>query len=176
MGESKKKEASGLGKALVFKAGENHWACELSRVKEIVRTLGITGLPNAISQVEGVINVRGEVVPVLNLWQGCDPGTDKTRIESKETVVILRTDEGNMGLKVSDVASIEDIQAVDPEPGGNESFDHGITSCRVHLSQSGSVLMVDVKMITESIKAKGMGKESMQHQKGDVSSLAGGIQ
>jgi len=173
--EGKKKKAPSLGKALVFEAGKKNWACELSRVKEIVRSAQITGLPNALSQVAGVINVRGEVVPVLNFWRD-KVLTKKNGSRSKETVVILKSDEGNVGLKVSQVNTIEDIHAFDVGSDVDDIDCKEIVSCRVYLSAFGSTPLVDAKLLIETVKAQGKGRLYESGEKNDVFSAAGGIQ
>ena len=176
MGKDKKKEAPSLGKALVFEAGGKKWACELSRVKEIVRSPQITGLPNSLNKVAGVINVRGEVVPVLNFWNDNHPVTRRFRSRYKETVVILKSDEGNVGLKVSQVCSIEDIHAFDVGSEVDDTALREIVSCRVYLSESGLTPMVDAKLAIESVKTQAMDSLYEQSKKKEVSSEAGGIQ
>ncbi len=168
MDNAKKNEVESLGKALVFEAGKAMWACELSRVKEIVRSERITGLPNAIKAVAGVINVRGEVLPVLNFWE--EPGNQSGNPSSdeKETVVIFHSDEGNIGLRVRQVSSIEDIHAFDLGSDGEAGAEKEIVSCNVYLSESGSLPMVDVKLVMESIKVQGGGWVYKQDVDNDV--------
>ncbi len=176
--ENKKKEAS-LGKALVFSAGKGRWACELGKVKEIVRSATITPLPNSTDSVVGVINVRGEVVPVVDLWsEGLREGKDSSL--SKKTVVILQTDEENIGIKVGHVSAIEDIQAFDLGNGVGSSSSEAspleTVSCNVYLPEAGSVPLLDVGLIIESLKAKGQKRGHQITGHDHAFSAAGGIQ
>ncbi len=52
---------------IVFKLSDEHYAVDIRRVKEIIKVLPITRVPKSVSYLEGVINLRGRVVPVLNL-------------------------------------------------------------------------------------------------------------
>lgn len=52
---------------LVFQVGEHRYAIPSAQVRELIRAVRIVPLPRAPAIVEGVINVRGEVIPVLDL-------------------------------------------------------------------------------------------------------------
>ena len=52
---------------LVFEVGGIRYALPAAEVREIVRAVTIVPLPTAPAMVEGLINVRGEVVPVLDV-------------------------------------------------------------------------------------------------------------
>jgi purine-binding chemotaxis protein CheW len=52
---------------LVFELAGARYALELSCVREVVRAVFITPLPGAPAVVEGIVDVRGEVVPVYDL-------------------------------------------------------------------------------------------------------------
>jgi purine-binding chemotaxis protein CheW len=52
---------------LVFEVGKQRYGISTQDVQEIVRVVAITPLPNAPAIVEGVINLRGAVVPVLDV-------------------------------------------------------------------------------------------------------------
>lgn len=52
---------------LIFELGGQRYGIPLVNVREVVRAVEITTLPNAPSVVAGIVNVRGTVVPVYNL-------------------------------------------------------------------------------------------------------------
>ena len=173
MKEKSGKKAVSLGKALVFKAGGRSWACELNKVKEIVRFATITPLPNAISKVAGVINVRGEVVPVVTFWPEECVGSHT----HSKTVVIIQTEQEVLGLKVDRVSSIEDIHAYDlgNNPEEQDILVPEIISCHVYLSNSGLTPLVDARLVIECIKAQSSLKGHVDDKDIHVSSAAGGI-
>ncbi len=140
-----------LGKAIIFRAGQRLWACELNKVKEIVRTTHITPLPNALKGVLGVINVRGEVLPVLYTW----PGQKNKRLLSNElykqkktkTIILLKDNQNSIGILVDEVKTLEEIHAYDLGEIKDESL------CVVYLSNSGQIPLVDGKLIIEHLKS-----------------------
>ncbi len=50
-----------------FKLGEEEYGVDIQKVQEINRMIQVTAVPNAETHVEGVINLRGKVVPIVNL-------------------------------------------------------------------------------------------------------------
>lgn len=52
---------------IVFKLADEHYAVDIRKVKEIIKVMHITRVPKSAPYVEGVINLRGRVLPVLNL-------------------------------------------------------------------------------------------------------------
>ena len=78
-------EGSGVVLQLVsFQLGHEIFAIDILRVQEIIRLTEITHVPNAPHYVEGVVNLRGKVIPIINLRArfglcGTDPTKD-TRV------------------------------------------------------------------------------------------------
>ncbi len=77
-----------------FKIGEEEFGVDILQVQEINRMLDITRVPNAPEFVEGVINLRGRVIPVIDLRKrfnmenkARDKDTRIIVVELKNTVV-----------------------------------------------------------------------------------------
>jgi purine-binding chemotaxis protein CheW len=54
-------------KVVCFRLGRDMYAADIMRVREIIKPMKQTGLPDAPEFIDGVINLRGSVIPVLNL-------------------------------------------------------------------------------------------------------------
>ena len=52
---------------VTFQLGEELYGVNIMDVKEIVRVQGIRAIPNAPSYVEGIFNLRSEIIPIINL-------------------------------------------------------------------------------------------------------------
>ncbi|AIQ43779.1 chemotaxis protein CheW [Paenibacillus sp. FSL R7-0297] len=111
-----------------FGMGQEQYAIPIQDIHEIIRVQEITRLPHTPAFVEGVINLRGKIVPVISLRKrfGFEdiPLTKRTRI-----IVINRQDEkvGVLVDHVNKVVRIHDMQAP-PERLGtlNGTFFEGI--------------------------------------------------
>ncbi|MDW7651002.1 MAG: chemotaxis protein CheW [Bacillota bacterium] len=92
------------------------FAIDIQKVREVLKLTQITPLPQSLHFIEGVINLRGEVIPVVDLrkrFQISDSGrTDHTRI------IIVEIDESLVGLIVDSVSEVLHLSAtaVDPPP------------------------------------------------------------
>ena len=72
--------------AVLFQLGDNIFGIPVSNVQEIIKTPPITVIPNTPEFFEGVINLRGRVIPVLGL--GKKLGLRKCDSESSRTIII----------------------------------------------------------------------------------------
>ncbi|HAA90264.1 MAG: CheW domain protein [Thermoanaerobacterales bacterium 50_218] len=89
---------------VVFSVGEEEYALEIEQVQEINRLLPITRVPRAPSFIEGVINLRGNVIPVVNLHYRLGVGT---RVNTNDTRIIIALVYDNpVGLVVDRVSEV----------------------------------------------------------------------
>ena len=99
------------GKYLTLFLGQEEYGLDVTYVQEIIRMLPITRVPRAPSFIRGVVNLRGRIVPVLELRArlGMDPVE-----EARETcIVVVRSGDLTMGIIVDQVRDVLDIQATE---------------------------------------------------------------
>jgi purine-binding chemotaxis protein CheW len=65
--QKSKVESSELLQLVSFKIGAEEFGIDILKVNEIIRMMSITKVPNSPSFVDGVVNLRGRVIPVINL-------------------------------------------------------------------------------------------------------------
>lgn len=101
------------GKYLTFALGHEDYGIEILRVREIIRVLDITRVPQTADFLRGVINLRGKVIPVVDLRLRFQlPKAEQT----DETCIIV-VDTGSLtGLVVDAVREVCDIAAENIEP------------------------------------------------------------
>lgn len=94
-------------KLIIFKLGREEYGMDILRVQEIKRMMGITRVPYTPSFVKGVINLRGSVLPVIDLRSRLSlaesPFTDASR------VIVVLVDEGIVGFIVDEVVEVTTI-------------------------------------------------------------------
>lgn len=105
------------GKYLTFVLRGEEYGLEILKVREIIGVLDITPVPQTPAFVKGVINLRGKVIPVVDLRLKFGmPAADYT----KETCVIVVDVNGMlMGTVVDTVSEVIDIAGKDIEPAPN---------------------------------------------------------
>jgi purine-binding chemotaxis protein CheW len=106
------------GKYLTFKLAEEEYGLEILKVREIIGLLPITSLPRTPVFVRGVINLRGKVIPVIDLRLKFElevaADTDQTCI----IVVDVANAQGGgiqIGILVDSVSEVLDIRGEDIE-------------------------------------------------------------
>ena len=92
-----------------FDARGGPYAVDVTLVREIVRSREITPLPNAPDLIEGVVELRGGIVPVLDLNRIL--GGDRALVTSSSRIVVLECDGLLFGMGV-DAAT--DVLSLDP--------------------------------------------------------------
>lgn len=103
---------------LTFTLGDEVFAMDIRTVREIIQHTSMTTVPLMPDFVHGVINLRGAVVPVIDLQSRF--GRRQTQIGKKTCVVIFDASrEGErieLGLMVDAVSEVVDISSADIEP------------------------------------------------------------
>ena len=95
------------GKYFTFKLGEEEFAMEVLKVREIMGVQHITAVPQTPNSVKGVINLRGKVVPVVDLRLRFGlPDTEYTARTCIIVVQINTTEHLQMGIVVDEVCEV----------------------------------------------------------------------
>jgi chemotaxis protein CheZ len=96
-----------------FKLNDNEFTLPILKVREIVNTPAITRLPQSPEYVKGVINLRGSIIPVVDLKELVS--MDSSERETTKTIVITN-DEQVFGIMVDEITSVIKINEEDIEP------------------------------------------------------------
>ena len=102
---------------IAFRVGPETFVLDIMAVRQIIPYTGSTSLPTAPSFVEGVIVLRSEVVPIIDLRWRLYPGGGEPAEHS--LVLIAHSDAGVIGLKVDEVRRIVNVmtdQLLPPPP------------------------------------------------------------
>jgi purine-binding chemotaxis protein CheW len=93
---------------VVFRLASEEYAISIAQVKEIIRYSGATKLPNTPDHMEGIINLRGKVIPVLDLTKRL--GVKQEKAGDKQAVIInsLGMEVGVVVDEVTEVLLLED--------------------------------------------------------------------
>jgi purine-binding chemotaxis protein CheW len=102
---------STIGRTLLFRVGATTYGCNIETVREILPYRRATRLPGAPPYVQGLINLRGTIVTVLDLGARLEPGRPPVHEGS-----IIMVEHGNrtVGLAVEEVM---DVRVIEEEEG-----------------------------------------------------------
>jgi purine-binding chemotaxis protein CheW len=108
---------------LAFEIGGQRFAVALGDVREIVRAVQLSRLPKAPAIVEGVFNLRGTLVPVLDIRARF--GLQAKAIEPADSLVVARTDGRIVALRVDHVIDLltlneDEIEGVQQHAPGSD--------------------------------------------------------
>jgi len=102
--------------SILFKMGNEYYGLPISLVREIIKPLPVTRFPKSPLYVEGVIDLRGRILPIINLPKmfglEATPETDDTRF------VDLQLEGLNIGIIVEAVSEVLNIpqKLIEPAP------------------------------------------------------------
>lgn len=102
--EKKQEVTDEILQLVSFKIGEEEFGVEILKVQEINRMLSITKVPNAPSFVEGVVNLRGKVIPIIDLRSRLN--MEKKESDSKTRIVVVEIDGKIVGFIVDEVSEV----------------------------------------------------------------------
>jgi len=107
------------GKFLTFLLSEESYGVEVLRIREIIRMQKITPVPQMPAHVKGVINLRGKVIPVVDLRLKFNLNAEETT--ERTCVIVVDVDNGQgvntlLGLVVDAVEEVLSVTENDVEP------------------------------------------------------------
>ncbi|MFP4164070.1 MAG: chemotaxis protein CheW [Chitinispirillaceae bacterium] len=106
------------GKYLTFRLADEGYGLEILKVQEIIGMMSITRIPRTPEFIRGVINLRGKVIPVVDLRLKF--GLDKKNDTQKTCIIVVQVtkdeQEVTMGIIVDEVSEVLDIEAKQIEP------------------------------------------------------------
>ena len=108
------KVINGILQLVTFTLGQEEYAVDILKVQEINRMKEITRVPNSPSYVEGVINLRGKVIPVVDLRKKFDLVEKENDEQSR--IMIMDIQGITMGLVVDSVSEVLRIPSSTVEP------------------------------------------------------------
>ena len=137
------------GKYLTFLVGDVGYGIEISYVVEIISVQDITLVPHTHPYVKGIINLRGNVVPVIDM--GMRFGGAEVVYTDLTCIIVLSMDDMSVGILVDgvqDVTDIEDENIQDPPTTtGNAIKNHFIKA--VGVSAGDVKQLIDVHTVFE---------------------------
>ena len=92
-----------MSKSLVFLSNNQEYSIDISYVKEIRNWIKSTIIPNSPEFVEGIINIRGSVIPLINFGKKINSCNENIL---KKAIIILEGDNKIISFSVDDVLEI----------------------------------------------------------------------
>jgi purine-binding chemotaxis protein CheW len=105
-----------------FRIGDETFGVRIGSVREIVRVPEITTVPNAQDTIEGVINLRGKIIPVIDLRKRF--GQTQIVTDKKNRILVVELDGKLVGLIVNSASEVLKIPPSEIESPGSVFADN----------------------------------------------------
>jgi purine-binding chemotaxis protein CheW len=126
-----------------FKVGRETYGVPITSLHEIVRVPEITAVPDAPEYMEGVINLRGKIVSVIDLRKKF--GEKQLAVNRRNRILVVEWNGRLSGLIVDSASEVLKIPAVDVEPAPAVLQEGGL-NCVTGLGKFGGRLIVLLDM------------------------------
>ncbi len=103
------------GKYLTFALGQEEYGLEILKVREIIGYIDVTAVPQTPHYVKGVINLRGQVIPVIDLRAKF--GMETADVTDETCIIVVEINQG--GRRFSTGIVVDRVQEVLDIPGGS---------------------------------------------------------
>lgn len=142
---------------VVFDLGKEHYGMDILAVDGIIKMQEITSVPLSLKFVVGVTNLRGEVLPIIDLRKRL--GLEEHEETNDTRIIVVNLDSKKIGMivdEVSEVLTISD-EDIDPTPPiintVNTSFITGIAKVDKRL-----ITLLDLRKVLSSEEVSALGK------------------
>ena len=149
------------GKYLTFNLKNENYGIPLGRVKEIIAMLPITEVPKTPDYIKGVINLRGKIIPIMDLrLKFC---LEEKEYNDRTCIIVVDILNGEAkrqtGLAVDSVAEVVDIKSAEiEEMSSSENSDEDEFIIGIGKVKDKVVMLLDIDKILsrEAVKILGM--------------------
>ncbi|HPC96031.1 MAG TPA: chemotaxis protein CheW [Sedimentisphaerales bacterium] len=133
------------GKYLTFALAQEEFGLEILKVREIIGYIDVTAVPQTPSYVKGVINLRGQVIPVVDLRTKF--GMETAGITPQTCIIVVEIAQGgrtfSTGITVDRVQEVLDIRGdhIEDAPQFGSSVDTGFILGMAKMGNSVKILL-----------------------------------
>ena len=99
---------------VTFRLGTGEYAIDIMQAKEIIKMEKITLIPNAPDFVEGVINLRGNIIPIIDLKKRFN--LEETDGDKNTGIIIVKIEDVDMGIIIDSISKVVSMANSDIQP------------------------------------------------------------
>lgn len=105
---------TGLNQIVSFRLAEEEYGLDIMKVQEIILIGEITQMPQSPDFVRGLINLRGHVIPIIDLRKRF--GFPEAERSESQRIIVVNVGKRTMGIVVDEVDQVLRVKAEDIEP------------------------------------------------------------
>ena len=101
---------------MTFKLGSEEFGVDILKVQEIIKMMNVTKIPNSPAFIEGVINLRGKIIPIVDLRKRL--GFKDQEFDKSTRIIVVELDGLVLGFIVDSVSEVLRIpeDTIEPPP------------------------------------------------------------
>lgn len=130
---------------IIFKLNDERFAANINEVSSITDYSSITPVPNGPSYVDGLLNLRGDIIPVINLKKRFKMDTTQ---ETDKRIIIARKDDLEIGFLVDDASqsmTVSEDKILPPPKVAIRKDNHYISE--VCISGDELIIVIDLESV-----------------------------
>lgn len=141
-----KNENFSLLQLVSFSIGKEEFGVDILKVQEIINLPSITKVPNAPNFVEGVINLRGRIIPVIELRKRL--GLEKKEYDNNTRIIVIELHTQTVGFIVDSVREVLRINQniIEPPPSLTTTVDSQFISAVAKLEDR-LLILLDLDLV-----------------------------
>ena len=140
---------------LCFTLGSEKFAMPLLQVKEVIANTDIKSIPNSAPHFKGIINLRGQLISVIDLRVKLKVG--KPEVTSETTIIILDIDGLSLGVVVDSVNTVSSFEnSMISEPPVQEAANRAEYILGVAKHEKDLTLLIDLRKVLNTDDLKTM--------------------
>jgi purine-binding chemotaxis protein CheW len=144
-----------LNQIVSFNLADEEYGLDIMKVQEIILIGEITQMPQAPPYVRGLINLRGHVIPIIDLRQRF--GLPETGKNESQRIIVVNVSQRTIGIVVDEVDQVLRVKAEDmePPPTSIKGIKHDFISGLAKLENK-LVILLDVENLLTEQEQQGL--------------------
>lgn len=136
-------------KYLTFTLGNDYFGIEILHVTEIIGLQAITAVPNLPDYIKGIINLRGKIIPVMDVRLRFKK--ELREYDDRTCIIVVDIDEISVGLIVDRVSEVIDIgeESISPPPAVGKNSQNGYVKSIGKLGEEIKLILDCEKLLSE---------------------------
>lgn len=133
---------------IVIRLGDEQYGIDINNIDNIVRMQHITRVPKVAPYLKGIINLRGEVIPVMSIR--LKMGLEEDEIARATRIIILKLEQqGNVGIIVDEVKEVVTLETSQIEKVSYDSKEERLNYINgIGKYEGGLISLLDLNSVT----------------------------
>lgn len=136
---------------IVIRIGDEQYGIDIKYIDNIVRLQQITRVPQVPEHFKGVINLRGEVIPVMSLRIKMGLEADETTKDTR-IIIIKMAQHEPIGMMVDSVKEVVNLEAAEVEKGNADSGSEKAYVNGIGKHEGGLISLLDLDLVLQELQ------------------------